>query len=223
MKMRPAGGIAAEVFSAEEVGRWRSEHAPDYWAHWVLKSTRRERMVEWYRTVFGARVVFTNERLTFMTWDQEHHRVAIIRMPWAVRLLAPLQGIRRKLLGLDHLAFNFGTLQRLLETYERIKQAGISPVWCINHGPTTSIYYEDPDGNRLEFQFENFDRVEDLQAFAASGEFADNPIGVNFDPDYLLERLRGGTPPDELKTRGSGTRPGARTVGGMKAITWKTL
>jgi len=207
----------------EEIGVWKSSQAPDYWAHWVLKSSRRDAVVAWYSKVFGARLVFTNERISFLTWDQEHHRVAVIQMPPPFRLLAPLARLGRKFLGLDHISFNFGTLERLLATYERLRDLGIRPVWCINHGPTTSIYYEDPDGNRLEFQFENFERMEDLQAFASSGEFVKNPIGVNFDPDYLLQRLRAGTPLAELKQRGSGTPPGSRTIGGMKAVNWKTL
>lgn len=215
--------ITANPIRPEEVGVWKSDYAPDYLAHWVIKSTRREKMIEWYCKVFGARVVFINDHLSFLTWDQEHHRLAIFRMPVILRWLLPLQRISRKFLGVDHLAFNFGSIQRLLETYERIRKAGIHPIWCINHGPTTSIYYEDPDGNRLEFQFENFSTLTDLQAYAASGEFKADPVGTNFDPDYLLERLRSGTPPDELKKRGAGTRPGTKKVAGMKTVNWKTL
>ncbi len=206
-----------------QFGTWKSESAPDYWAHWVIKTSRRAQMVDWYCKVFGAQVVFANERLTFLTWDSEHHRVAILGMPPALRVLAPLARIGRKVLGVDHIAFNFGSLEKLMKMYERIKKEGIPPVWCINHGPTTSIYYEDPDGNRLEFQFENFETLEDLRAFGESGEFDANPIGVNFDPDYMLERMRAGTPDAELRKRGSATRPGTREVGGMKAINWKTL
>lgn len=200
-----------------------SVNAPSYWAHWVLKSPHGDRMVEWYLTVFGARVAFRNERLTFLTWDGEHHRLAIIKMPGIFAILDPIARIWRKFRGMDHISFNFGSLRHLLEVFDRLKARGIEPVWATNHGPTTSIYYEDPDGNRMEFQVENFDSVAELQAFSESGAFADNPIGVNFDPAYLLERLRAGVPEQVLKAQGSGTRPGTKAVSGYKAITWRTL
>lgn len=210
-------------FTPDEIGTWESEAKPDYWAHIVMKSTRTEEMVAWYKVVMGARIVFKNAQLTFLTWDNEHHRLAIIRMPGVFRIFRPLARVARKFFGVDHIAFNMGSLEKLLLMHERIKQQGIDPIWCINHGPTTSIYYEDPDGNRLEFQTENFDTPKDLQAFAESGEFIQNPIGVEFDPTYLLELYRAGTPELELKKRGSGTRPGQPVIGGKKSLNWRTL
>jgi hypothetical protein len=46
--------------------------------------------------------------------------------------------------GLHHMAFTFKSLGELLETFTRLKDGGIRPFWCINHGPTTSMYYRDP-------------------------------------------------------------------------------
>ncbi|NWH09472.1 MAG: VOC family protein [Alphaproteobacteria bacterium] len=213
----------AQPIAIDEAGKWTSNFAPAYWAHWVLKSTRRKALVEWYCKVFGARPSFENRQLSFLTWDMEHHRLAIIQMPGIFVLLRGLQRISRKFFGLDHQSFNFGSLANLLHTYERLRELGIKPVWCTNHGPTTSIYYEDPDGNRLEFQIENFDTVAELQAFGQSGAFKKNPIGVNFDPDYLLERLRAGVSETVLKQQGSGTRPGTKEISGYKSLTWRTL
>lgn len=81
-------------------------------------------------------------------------------------------------------------------------------MWSINHGPTTSLYYEDPEGIRLEFQTENFPTAQQTAEYFNSAEFDDNPIGIDIDPDYLLERLRAGTDRDQLLKRGAGTRPG---------------
>lgn len=71
----------------------------------------------------------------------------------------------------------------------------------MNHGPTTSIYYEDPDHNQLEFQVENFESVEESTQFFYSPAFAQNAIGVEFDADDLLRRFREGEPEAELKRR----------------------
>src|SRR5690606_20254351 len=95
----------------------------------------------------------------------------------------------------------YATLNDLMSTYERLKKMDIKPVYVINHGPTTSLYYADPDGNQLEFQIDNYDTVEEAGKFFFSKEFAENPIGVEFDPDELLARLRAGEPESELKKR----------------------
>lgn len=194
--------------------------APDYLAHWVVKTARSDEVIAWYRTVFGAHVVHEDSKIAFLTWDEESHRLALVKLPRFVRYLFPFSRLRRKFYGVDHLGFTIGSLEQLLSTYERLKRAGITPVWSINHGPTTSLYYEDPDGVRLEFQTENFPTAKETAEYFLSGAFAENPIGVNFDPDYLLERLRNGTDPAELRRQGAGTRPGAK-VG--RALTWKTL
>ena len=105
--------------------------------------------------------------------------------------------------GLDHVAYTLNSLEELLSTYKRLKGEGIVPVWPINHGLTTSMYYEDPDGLRVEFQVENFDTKNELQAYMHSGAFAENPIGVEFDPEKLLERFENGDPIEELLKQGA--------------------
>jgi catechol 2,3-dioxygenase-like lactoylglutathione lyase family enzyme len=194
--------------------------APDYMAHWVVKTARSKEMIAWYHTVFGARIAHENPKIAFLTWDEESHRLALVKMPHVLRYLFPLARLRRKIYGVDHLGFTVRSLEQLLSTYERLKKAGITPVWAINHGPTTSLYYEDPDGIRLEFQTENFPTATQTAEYIHSSAFATNPIGVNFDPDYLLERLRSGADPTELLQQGAGTRPGTKA---KRALTWKTL
>jgi catechol 2,3-dioxygenase-like lactoylglutathione lyase family enzyme len=196
---------------------------PDYLAHWVVKTPRSQEMIAWYRTVFGARVVHEDARLAFLTWDEESHRLAFAKLPRFMRYLFPLARWRRKVLGVDHIGFGVSSLERLLSMYERLKKAGITPVWCINHGPTTSMYYEDPDGIRLEFQVENFPTGAEVAQYIGGESFTDNPIGVNFDPDYLVERLSNGDDVQELLKQGSGTRPGTKLRANKRALTWKTI
>ena len=99
--------------------------------------------------------------------------------------------------GLEHYAFTYATMGELLANYARLKKAGIEPAWCINHGFTTSIYYRDPDGNMIETQFDNM-RAGEADAFMRGEYFARNPIGVDFDPDVLLQRYRNGDAMSEL-------------------------
>jgi catechol-2,3-dioxygenase len=169
----------------------RGRIPPTKLAHFVRRTSRFEELVAWYRTVLAAEIVHADEMLAFLTYDEEHHRVAIIRMPGLAEL-EPLAA------GTDHIAFNHADLGDLLNTYARLKGEGIEPFWCINHGLTTSMYYKDPDGNRIEFQVDNFATVEEGGHWMRSDAFAANPIGVVFDPDELLARYRAGESMDNL-------------------------
>lgn len=197
--------------------------APKYIAHWVVKTSRRREMIAWYETVFNAKVVHSDRNLTFLSWDGESHRLALVNLPRPLRYLFPLAKLRRKVYGIDHIAFAFESLTSLLYTYARIKTQGIKPIWCINHGPTTSMYYEDPDGNRLEFQVDNYPSSEETKRFLSGPIFEKNPIGVNFDPEYLLERLNNGESERSLLSQNAGVRPGTTQPSNMKAINWRTL
>jgi catechol-2,3-dioxygenase len=165
---------------------------PAKFAHAVLATKQFQAMVDWYTTVLQAEVVHSNGMLAFMTYDDEHHRIAIAAVP----------GLEDKpchSVGLDHLAYTYSNLGDLVYTYERLKQAGILPVVTINHGPTTSMYYRDPDGNRVELQIDNFDSVEELKGFFQSDAMQKNPIGVSFNPDELARDFHAGVPESDLK------------------------
>jgi catechol-2,3-dioxygenase len=177
--------------------------APMKLAHVVLRTARYEELVDWYTTVFGAKITFQDEHNAFLTYDEEHHRVAILNFPG---LADQPQGAA----GVHHVAFTYETLEGLLANYVRLKGLGIKPVVSINHGPTTSLYYADPDGNQIELQVENFDTLEEAIGFFHSEQFANNPIGVDVDPDDLLRRLRSGEPDVDLKRR---SESGPRATG----------
>ena len=56
----------------------KSTISPSKLAHVVLHTrSNLDAMVEWYCTVLGARIVFNAGRLIFLTYDDEHHRIAI--------------------------------------------------------------------------------------------------------------------------------------------------
>lgn len=163
-------------------------------AHFVVRTSRYKEVVDFYKLVFRADASYENDALAFLTFDEEHHRIAVLHVPG---LADQPDGVT----GVHHVAFTYATLLDLLENFERLKSIGIEPVYVINHGPTTSLYYEDPDRNQLEFQVENYATVEESGKFFFSEAFAENPIGVEFDPEDLLRRLRAGEPEDELKRR----------------------
>jgi len=163
---------------------------PAKFAHFVLRVSNLPASVQWYQTVLGMKTVFGNEMIVFLTYDDEHHRLALVQ--------TPVPAGPRGAPGLDHVAYTLHSLPDLLSTYKRLKAIDIQPVWPINHGPTTSLYYADPDGNRVEFQVENFVTKAELQGYFRSESFAKNPIGVQFDPERLLSRFENGDAIHEL-------------------------
>jgi len=172
----------------------RGRVAPIKLAHIVRRTSRLDEMVTWYQTVLGAEVAHSDGMLAFLTYDDEHHRIAIAGIPG-------LQAQSDFVAGTDHVAFSYADLGDLLYTYARLKRAGIEPYWCINHGPTTSMYYKDPDGSRVELQVDNFPTAEACNRWMRSGDFAANPIGVVFDADDLLARYQAGEPIEQLTAR----------------------
>ena len=172
----------------------RGRIAPRQIAHLVRRTARYAELVHWYETVLGAHVVHADERLTFMSYDDEHHRIAIAHLP-GLPEQPPLAA------GTDHIAFAHRDFGDLLQTYARLRDEGILPYWCINHGPSTSLYYKDPDGNRVELHVDNFPTADECNRWMRSGEFAANPLGVIFDPEELLARYRAGEAIEKLALR----------------------
>lgn len=75
--------------------------------------------------------------------------------------------------------------------YKARKESGLTPFWSVNHGPTISLYYHDPDGNIVETQADLMDAAE-ADAFMMSESYRKNMIGVDFDPDKWLGAVERG-------------------------------
>ncbi len=159
-------------------------------AHFVLRTPRFDESVRWWKTVLGAEPRYENDFVAFLTYDDEHHRLAILAGPH-------LAENDRSSAGLEHVAFTYDDLDALLATYERLKAEGIEPVAPINHGMTLSLYYADPDGNQVELQVDSM-TPDQAERFMAGDVFAANPIGVGFDPDELVARRSAGESIDSL-------------------------
>ncbi len=164
-------------------------------AHVVYRTRRFAEMLRWYETVFGTRVIYANPALAFVSFDDEHHRFAfadldVIAPGGANDAQAPV--------GVDHIAYDLPSLHGLLEAYAELKAQGIMPYWCVNHGMSASLYYADPDGNQMEFSVDCFGSKAECIAYFQGEAIGQNPVGVEYDPDEWLARLRAGTPEKEL-------------------------
>src|SRR5712691_8049603 len=174
---------------------------PSKLAHVVFQTNRIPEMRDWYCAVLGAEVIYENDHLCFATYDDEHHRVAFLNFgPLAPKDTNTELGVKAsEQPGLQHTAFTFASMQDFLDNYVRLRDRGLRPFFCVNHGPTTSMYYRDPDGNRVELQIDNFATVEELKGFFKSDAMKKNPIGVSFNADELARDYHAGVPEAELK------------------------
>ncbi|AWB90728.1 extradiol dioxygenase [Salinibacterium hongtaonis] len=154
-------------------------------------------MVRFYEAVCGLQPVFYSEHAAWLTNDEANHRIALLRIPGTK---PPVD--KPHTAGLHHTAFEYEDFDAWLDNYARLRDMGIMPAFCMDHGMTMSIYYNDPDGNGIEIQIDNFrDWGKSTEWMWASREFAEDQLGPQFDPDLLLEARAQGASPDEIHER----------------------
>lgn len=171
-------------------------------AHVVFQTGQLAEMRDWYCSVLDAHVVFENPGICFITYDEEHHRIALTQPPMEMVRKTPVTACAH------HTAFTFDRIDDLLERYVELRDKGITPAVCIAHGVTTSLYYQDPDGNFVEMQIDNFAEPADATEYMHGPEYTEDAIGPAFDPEQLLTDHRGGAPIEEVTSRAWAIRAG---------------
>ena len=154
-------------------------------------------MVAFYELVAGLQPVYYAEHAAWLTNDEANHRIALLRLPG---VHPPAD--KPNSAGLHHTAFEYDSFDGWIDNYERLRDAGIRPVVCLDHGMTMSMYYQDPDGNGVEIQVDVFDDwAVSKEWMWASQEFSEDQIGPQFDPEKVLAAYRLGASRDEVHTR----------------------
>src|SRR5436305_15041550 len=102
--------------------RKRSEEmaSPKKLSHIVLQTNRRREMIDWYCTVLRAEILYEAERISFIIYDDEHHRVAFLDP-------GPLTERQPDAAGLNHVAFTVRGLEDLIDNCQRLKELGTRP------------------------------------------------------------------------------------------------
>jgi catechol 2,3-dioxygenase len=105
-----------------------------------------ERMVDFYQSVFGLVVtdrgpgkIFKND-LVFMSGDpQKHHQLVLVsgRTPDTPSTVMQI-------------SFIVEELAELKDMNDKLKKLNIAEITSLNHGNAWSIYFSDPEGNKIE-------------------------------------------------------------------------
>src|SRR5271167_4641317 len=162
--------------------------------HFNLKTTRLQEMIDWYRTLVGAEVLFQAPDGAWLSNDEANHRIALLAFPGFVD--DPDKETRT---GMHHSAFEYNSFEDLNASYLRLRESGITPEVCLDHGMTLSYYYRDPDGNHVELQCDVFgDWSESKRWMHTSEQFQANPIGQFVDAEQVAAAAADGEPFAEI-------------------------
>jgi catechol-2,3-dioxygenase len=165
--------------------------------HFNLKTTKLQEMVDWYGVLVGAEVTFQDATGAWLTNDAANHRIALLAFPGFVD--DPDKDTRT---GMHHSAFEYDGFESLNASYLRLREEGIEPDICLDHGMTLSYYYKDPDGNHVELQIDTFgDWAASKGWMHTSPEFKANPIGMFVDPARIAELAQEGVEFSEIHRR----------------------
>ena len=175
--------------------------APPKLSHLVVNTSNYEVMKHWYIDVLEATigVETTDHSACFLRIDESHHRFGMFNVDEtdeSVSMARPGADVG-SVARLNHFAFEYPTREGLCETHSRLAGSSTTPSICLNHGPTISMYYEDPDKNTVELYFDSGYTEEDMVAFYAGGDrYILSP--TPFDPVELQQKLHSGKSVAEL-------------------------
>jgi len=166
--------------------------------HALLKTSRMDEMIAWYANVVGTEANFQAPGIAFLSNDGANHRLSLVGNP-EFRDNPDF----RKYAGLHHLAFEYESVDDLLDTWQRLRdEFGYEPHVAVHHGMTLSFYYVDPDGNSVELQADVFgDWKQSTQWMRTSPEFRADPVGKYVDPARMVAARAAGVKQQEILRR----------------------
>jgi len=121
--------------------------------HIVLRVRDAQKSKDFYMRTLGLKLA--HEDLTrgsvFLSFGEQHHELA---------LFEPASGEApdAKQPGLHHAAWQLGSFEELQAAYRELKAMGIKVESTVEHNVTRSVYFPDPDGNRVELYCDMVER-----------------------------------------------------------------
>ena len=113
-------------------------------SHFEIRARDTAVMEKFYTEVLGFQVTdrgrLRDRELVFLSHSpEEHHQIVLI----ASEASQPGSGI-------GHVAFRVDSLDEVRQVYEKVRALPHSKPEPVSHGNTWSVYFRDPEGNRIE-------------------------------------------------------------------------
>ena len=131
--------------------------------HVVLNVRDVNASVAFYTEALGMEVMTHNpeRQMAFLSFGTQHHDIALFQAP---------AGAERGTLGINHIAMQIeGGEEELRQLYGRLLKAGVQIDRTTEHSTTLSVYFLDPDGNRLEIFAEKMSPEEGMKTLREGG------------------------------------------------------
>ncbi|CAM3205807.1 biphenyl-2,3-diol 1,2-dioxygenase [Paenibacillus taichungensis] len=174
--------------------------------HVGITTGKIDEMILWYSQVLGTKINFEKEnpagnlpgvKGAWITNDKANHRIALIGIPGLQTV-----GSGTPHSSISHLAFEYDSLDDLLDTYIRLRDIGIKPIVTADQGISIAFYYKDPDGNTVELTMDTFGDWDKSTSFMQTApSFSKLPMGKYVDVEKMLEAREQGASSDELHDR----------------------
>jgi catechol 2,3-dioxygenase len=121
--------------------------------HIVLKVSDARTSRDFYTRALGLKVAHEDleHGAVFLSFGDQHHDLALFQ-------LATGEAPDARQPGLHHAAWQVGSFAELQAAHRELQELGIGVEATVEHNVTRSVYFHDPDGNRVELYC---DMVED--------------------------------------------------------------
>lgn len=113
--------------------------------HVVLKVRDAQASKAFYTRVLGLQVAHEDRQrgAVFLSFGTEHHDLALFQLARGDMPAATQP-------GLHHTAWQLESFEALQDAHRELGRLGIAVESTVEHNVTRSVYFHDPDGNRVE-------------------------------------------------------------------------